>query len=406
MHEGGEVLGAPYGGRAGMERVIAENAADMEAFGDRWPRARLNALIAAQRECLDRNAALLDSRRDHGFVRRCHGDLHLGNVVLWQDRPTIFDCIEFSDDIAVIDVAYDLAFLLMDLDVRRLRPFANRALSRYLGRLGGIEILAALPLMLSLRASVRCKVAAMAISGLTDSTEAAKRLQESEAFLEGAERFLAIAPAPCLVAVGGLSGTGKTTLAMGLAPLLGRAPGAIVLRSDVIRKRLAKVLPEQRLPEEAYTPERSREVYETLLREASAALNAGQSVIVDAVFALDQERQAVETISTDRAVHFFGIWLDCSGSLLKQRVVGRTGDASDATPEVVDRQSTMTLGLMAWRRLDASGRPETSSPKHWPDCRGNSFAEADLPHGRLAIASELEQLGQGWVAAITATRRL
>lgn len=354
LHEGAETFGAPYGGRDGPARLIAENSADMATLRDNFSTERLDALIGAQHARLAACTDLLDSRRAAGQVRRCHGDLHLGNVVLWRDHPTIFDCIEFSDHIAIIDVAYDLAFLLMDLEIRGLRALANRAASRYLGRQGGMEVLAALPLMMSLRAAVRAKVTAMTIATAKTAEEASRYAEQAERFFRAAARFVEPAPPPCLIAVGGLSGTGKSTLAGALAPELGRAPGALWLRSDVIRKRLAQVPPERRLPEAAYTEESNRRVYETLLREAGLALAAGQHVVVDAVFGREQERRACEAVARAAGVTFLGFWLEAFGDALKERVARRTADASDATPDVVARQLTYDTGPIAWSRLDSS----------------------------------------------------
>src|SRR5699024_8661985 len=160
-------------------------------------------------------------RRAAGFVRRCHGDLHLGNVVLWRGRPTPFDCIEFSENIGSIDVAYDLSFLLMDLEVRGLRSLANRAMGRYFGRQGDVEVLSALPRMLALRASVRAKASAMAAEGQSDEGRRDKSLEAAEKFFAAAEAFLSEQGQPQLLVVGGLSGSGKTTLAAALAPMIG-----------------------------------------------------------------------------------------------------------------------------------------------------------------------------------------
>jgi predicted kinase len=270
----------------------------------------------------------------------------------------IFDCIEFSDALAIIDVAYDVSFLLMDLEVRGFRALANRALSRYLGRQGDVDVLAALPLMLSLRACIRAKVAAMAARGTNDPADMTRKSAQARHLFAAAERFVAIAPPPCLVAVGGLSGSGKSTLARALAPRLGRAPGALLLRSDVIRKRMADVLSEERLSTAFYTPEYNRQVYETLMREASAALAADQCVVVDAVFAREEERQAVETSAAGSP--FIGLWLDAPARALKDRVSQRMADASDATPDVVSRQLTLETGRITWHRVDASGPPEAT----------------------------------------------
>ncbi|MDF2094496.1 AAA family ATPase [Aquibaculum arenosum] len=358
FHGEAERRGPPYGGAEGLDAIIDDNAEDMARLSELFAPARVERLIAAKRQALERNAALLDARRDQGWVRRCHGDLHLGNVVLWQGRPTPFDCIEFSESIGSIDVAYDLAFLLMDLEVRGLREHANRAMNRYFGRQGGVEVLAALPLMLALRAGVRAKVSGLALSGMEEGAKAQHLREMAERFFAAAEAFLADTAPPRLLAVSGLSGSGKTTLAKALAPDLGRAPGALHLRSDVMRKRLAGVTPEERLPPEAYTKESNRAVYETLFAEARSALAAGQCVVLDAVFARPGERDEAEAIAREAGVAFQGIWLDAPGESLKDRVARRVGDASDATGAVVERQLGYELGRIDWPRLDAARGPE------------------------------------------------
>ena len=187
-------------------------------------------------------------------MRRCHGDLHLRNIVLLDGAPVPFDAIEFSDRIANIDVLYDLAFTLMDLLRRGLGPLANRLLNEWLWRIGETpeaphdEALALLPLFLARRASIRAYVdqAAAAVRGEVDET--------ARAYQHAALEFLEPAP-PRLVAIGGLSGSGKTTLALNLAPDTGRAPGAVVVRSDVERKRQAGVGLEARLPAGSYRSE-------------------------------------------------------------------------------------------------------------------------------------------------------
>ncbi len=352
LHDVANPAGAPYGGAAAFERIIAENTTDMARYPAVFAPDRAARITEATRTRLAQCAARLDARRDTGFVRRCHGDLHLGNIVLWRGKPVPFDCIEFSDDIATIDTAYDFAFLLMDLEVRGLRPLANRALARYVGRSGDTGALVALPLMLALRALVRAKVTAMAAGDDTALLHRAKHLTAA------AEGFLAPAPSPRLIAVGGLSGTGKTTLAAALAPALGTAPGALLVRSDVIRKRLAGVAPETRLPAEAYSEDASRRVYQALYRDAAAALAAGYCVVTDAVFARPDERAAVETIARKASAPFTGLWLEAPADTLAARVTARTRDASDATAAVVARQLDYATGAIAWHRLDAGGSPE------------------------------------------------
>ena len=157
--------------------------------------------------------------------------------------------------------------------------------------------------------------------------------------------------------MGGLSGSGKSTLAQRLAPQIGRLPGAVVLRSDVIRKRLSQVAPETTLDKSAYTPEHSAFVYETLLSEAATVLESGQSVIVDAVFARAEERAAVEAVAAASNAPAELLWLDADGEVLQSRVAARTGDAYDADAAVVRKQLTYDIGQNDWVRIDASEGP-------------------------------------------------
>jgi predicted kinase len=244
----------------------------------------------------------------------------------------------------------------MDLEFRGLRALANLALARYFGRAGAPGVLAALPVMLSLRAAVRAKVSAPAVAAQSDPALAERLRVQSLAYLAAAEGYLAPVPAR-LLAVGGLSGSGKSTLAGALAPGLGRAPGALHLRSDVLRKRLFGVAPEQPLPAESYTREVSARVYELLIDEARVALAAGQSVVADAVWSRPEERAAIAGVAGELGLAFTGLWLEAPREVLLARVGGRGADASDATGRVVADQADYELGEITWRRLDAAGDP-------------------------------------------------
>lgn len=349
--------GLARGGASGMRDTVEENDQDFTERPEIFPPERVRGLLSASQAAIGRNAALLEERWDRGLVRHCHGDLHLRNICLIEGRPTLFDAIEFDDAIACIDVLYDLAFLLMDLDERGLRPAANLVLNRYLRDGAELEALAALPLFLSVRAAIRAKVAAAAQAGQSDQ-EAQRRLaQEARDYFMAAEAFLA-PPPPRLVAVGGLSGSGKSTLARAVAADLGAAPGALVLRSDVTRKTLYGLADEAPLPDEAYRPEVSDRVYELLLQRARTLLRAGHAVVLDAVYAKPAERAAAETLAAELDVPFTGLWLDAGLETLVRRTAARYGDASDATPEVVRAQAERELGPMAWQRFDAGRAPE------------------------------------------------
>jgi hypothetical protein len=156
------------------------------------------------------------------------------------------------------------------------------------------------------------------------------------------------------VAIGGLSGSGKTTQALKRAPEIGRAPGAVVVRSDVERKRVAGIALEERMPAGSYTPEASARTYAAMLARAERVLSAGHSVVLDAVFAREDERSAAEALAARVGVPFEGLWLDVPQEVAQARVAARKGDASDATPAVVERQFGYELGKITWTRTLSS----------------------------------------------------
>jgi aminoglycoside phosphotransferase family enzyme/predicted kinase len=359
------------GGSAAMTAQIASDEKNLQlAAPTVFDSDACAALVRSWRTILARNADILDARRADGKVRRCHGDLHLRNICLWQGKPTLFDCIEFSDAIACIDVLYDLAFLLMDLRHRRLDRFANLVFNTYLDIADEADGLAALPLFLSLRAAIRAHTGVAAARTQGDAVKSQRETATAQSYFAMAQALLAPAP-PRLVAIGGLSGTGKSTLARALAPALGAAPGARLLHSDAIRKRLFGLELHERLPPEAYAPEVGARVYARQREAAAAVLRSGPSVIVDAVFARPEERDAAAKVARDCGSAFTGLWLAAPAAALRGRVARRKGDMSDATVEVLETQLDYDLGAIDWRMVDAAGTPD--------ECRRNALAALDIP---------------------------
>lgn len=310
----------------------------------------VRGLVAATAEQAGRLADRLDARARRGLVRRCHGDLHLRNVFRGEaGRPVLFDALEFDEDLATVDVAYDLAFLLMDLLHRGLAPGANRVWNGWLAATGDDEAAAVLPLFLSMRAAVRAHVGATAA---TQHGLDRERAGEAVRYLGEARRYLEEVP-PVVMAVGGVSGTGKTTLARALAPSLGRPPGAVVLRSDVIRKRQFGAAEAERLPQAAYTDAASRRVFAEIHRRARRLAGLGSAVVADAVYGRPEDRRAIAAAARRAGVPFLGVWLDLPAREAQNRVAARRGDASDATPEVVSRQVETIRPPRDWLRLDA-----------------------------------------------------
>ncbi len=360
----------------GIER-LADIVADIEtacgAVGEEAIRAGRSRFVRAAGEHLSRVRPLIAQRAAQGFRRRCHGDLHLGNMVLWHGKPVPFDALEFDEEMATIDVLYDLAFLLMDIERLGLRAAANTLLNRYLWRTDArnLEGLAALPLFMALRAGIRAMVEVH--RGLNSNAPASETTAHVQGYLDTANSLLTPA-APCLIAVGGLSGTGKSTLAAALAPAIGVAPGAVHLRSDLERKRMFGAGETERLPDEAYTHGVTAKVYATLAIEAAAVLGSGYATVVDAVHAAPDEREAIQLVARAAGVPFVGIWLDAPQQVLTTRVEARRGDASDATAAVVAHQMEYDLGAVTWHRLDAGGSFEATRS------RAAALIAATVPH--------------------------
>jgi aminoglycoside phosphotransferase family enzyme/predicted kinase len=378
-----------HGGKSGMAWVIDGNVEGFAEYGAGvLDSEACRRLTKSSRVELDAHGALLDERRASGFVRQCHGDLHLRNIVLLDSRPTLFDGVEFNDRIACTDVLYDLAFLLMDLWRRSLPRHANAVWNGYLGETGDLNGVSLLPLFLSCRAAVRAKTSATAARVQQDIRRRSELEESAREYLAMAEGLLHC-PRPCLVAIGGFSGTGKSTLALGLAPSVGAVPGAFVIRSDEIRKHLCGVSALERLGSEGYSPEMSERVYATTAERARATLRGGHSAIVDAVFARPADRQAIERVAADMSVPFIGLWLEAPEPTLAARTEQRRNDPSDADADVIRMQHRQGTGLMTWHRVEASGSPEIVLEyatqyvlRHVPGSLNARIADVRLPDAR------------------------
>ena len=322
-----------------------------------FPEADIGDLAAASQSALLRIRGLLEQRGRQGHVRRCHGDLHLANIVLIAHKPVLFDAIEFDPTIASVDVLYDLAFPMMDFVRYQRHAAANALLNRYLRTTSveNLDALAALPLFLSLRAAIRANVL-LARIGQTSRVKA-DVMSSARTYFRIAGQFI-YPPAPILVAVGGLSGTGKSVLARTLAPGVMPLPGAIVLRSDVLRKQEFGVNETDLLPESAYQPQVTSKIYDILVQRASRILIQGHSVVVDAAFARESERDATRDVARRLNTRFVGLFLQTDLATRMDRVGRREGDASDATREIAGLQERYDIGTLDWAVIDASGTPE------------------------------------------------
>jgi aminoglycoside phosphotransferase family enzyme/predicted kinase len=321
----------------GLLRITEGNVRSALAAG--LPKADVTTWHDRMSAAIEANRDWLTDRSANGQVRRCHGDLHLGNLCLWEGKPVAFDALEFDETLATIDVAYDLAFLLMDLDHRAGRPAANRLMNRCAARFGNIG-LRGLPMFLSQRAMIRAHVLAA-------------MHQDGADYLSAALHYLDPVPS-MVIAIGGLQGTGKSTLARALAPELGPAPGALILRSDEIRKRLHNVGPEARLGPTGYTETANIATNAAVIGQTRTAAASGHAVIVDTTFLDPAMRLDLAAAVRQSRVPFFGIWLQAPLSVLEARVAARKDDASDATVAVLRRAAEIDPGAIDWLPVDAT----------------------------------------------------
>lgn len=359
LHMSSEVRIGEGAGRS-IEATLAGVTKTLSKFnGDVFARGAVTNWALKMEAELLRQTRRLDMRGRMGFVRQCHGDLHLGNICLINGRPTPFDAIEFGDSYSDIDVLYDLAFPIMDLVRAGSFGQANLLLNRYLEMTGDYAGLHVLPMFMSLRAGVRAMVRALEWQRIGTGQNSAERQaarRAARAYFECAKSCLRTGRQK-LIAIGGISGTGKSTLARNLALEIAPLEGAIILRSDAIRKRLFHQTALVPLPSEAYSEEINLRVFRALCRDAHRALQGEYSVIVDATFLDPQHRKHLEEFANKKRVGFQGLWLEVDEDTAIARVAARTSDVSDADNNVVVRQIAGGAGLVTWTRIDAAGSP-------------------------------------------------
>jgi aminoglycoside phosphotransferase family enzyme/predicted kinase len=312
-------------------------------------------LHRASRAQMDEHLPLLQQRAAKGLVRHCHGDAHLGNIVLIDGKPVLFDAIEFDPVIATTDVLYDLAFPLMDLVHFEAAVPANRLFDRYLQASwhDNAEALNLLPLFLSIRAAIRAHVL---FTKDEQSSDRAVAIQ-ARRYFDLAMRLVSPRQ-PSLVAVGGRSGTGKSVLARSLAATLAPPPGGLLLRSDVIRKDLFGVDPLTALPATAYEPAVTARVYHTMAERAAIVLRQGISVVLDAAYLREDEREGLPALAAASGAAFHGLFLDADINERLKRIATRRLDASDANRDVAMMQESYDIGKLDWAKVDASGPPD------------------------------------------------
>ena len=335
-----------------VAQVIRGNISVCEKFTP-WPidSERLKRFGRLSESALQAQVGLINNRQ-HTHVRALHGDLHLRNICIYDGKVHLFDGIEFNPEFANCDVWADLGFFIMDLMSHNRGADAAHVWNRYLLQTDDFAGLKLLDLYISYRAAVRAKVNCLEI-------KTAHSLEQREQFCEEANRYLSLGCAalesrqPRLIAIGGLSGSGKSTLALELsARLLG-----VHIRSDAVRKHLCGLDPFERAPLSAYSEEISEKTYDGMLERIKLTLDAGRTVIVDAVFKSPVRRSEIERLAEERGTPFAGVWCDVSPEAAAARISCRTSDVSDADLSVAEQQQAYNLGDIRWHRIDSSPLP-------------------------------------------------
>jgi len=370
--------GAGFGTPESIRRIAIDNCAALLELADgEDERSEIEALARWTRHEASRLAGAWSRRLEGGFVRECHGDLHLGNIARIDGGLTIFDCIEFNPGFRWIDVMSEVAFVVMDLDYRRRADLARRFLNAYLEITGDYAGLEVLSFYLAYRALVRAKVARLRAAQLAAGRARRDAVEEARAHERLASAYVAT-PHPAIVITHGLSGSGKTTLSQGLVETL----GALRVRSDVERKRLHGAGPLDRdrsgIDRGLYASEASEATYAKLAAVARAIVASGFVAVVDAAFLKRAQRDVLRRVARDLRLPFVIVDFVAGEPALRERVASRAAagaDASDADLAVLEHQLRTQEPLAADEmgevvRYDASGALERSrSADAWPGVR-------------------------------------
>ncbi|WP_131107413.1 bifunctional aminoglycoside phosphotransferase/ATP-binding protein [Pseudomonas sp. Sample_10] len=313
-------------------------------ISDKADLQQLDALQAWAESSFERLKPLLVQRKADGFIRECHGDIHLGNATVIDGKVVIFDCIEFNEPFRFTDVYADSAFLAMDLEDRGLKCLARRFISQYLELTGDYQGLELLNFYKAYRALVRAKVALFSMPADATPVQRATSLRQYRNYANLAESYSTI-PSRFMAITHGVSAVGKSHVAMRLVEAL----GAIRLRSDVERKRL---FGEQTMANDLqagiYSSEASTATYQRLHEIAAVILHAGFPVVVDATYLKHDQRDSAAKVAEATGAPF--LILDCNApqavieSWLQQRQAEKS-DPSDATLAVIEAQQASREAL-------------------------------------------------------------
>ncbi|MES2818573.1 MAG: AAA family ATPase [Pseudomonadota bacterium] len=340
-----EVVMAPVRQNFEQIRPLLKDAADL---------LQLDALQAWAESSYERLEPLLARRKAEGFIRECHGDIHLGNATLINEQVVLFDCIEFNEPFRLTDIVADSAFLIMDLEDRGLKALSRRFTSAWLELTGDYAALELLNFYKAYRALVRAKVSLFSLGHETDPVQRAVTLRQYRRYADLAESYSAI-PSPFLAITHGVSAVGKSHVALRLVEAL----GAVRLRSDVERKRLfgeQQPASGHALNAGLYSHDASAATYQHLHQLADAALHAGFAVVIDATYLKQDQRQAAWQVAEATGTPF--LILDCQApeEVLKVWLAQRQAaaqDPSDATLEVIQAQQASRENLTDAEQLNS-----------------------------------------------------
>ncbi len=335
-------LDQPFGTASAIFTPMKENFTQIHKLMDQADdRQRLKQLEQWSRAQLESLQDLLTQRHTGGFIRECHGDMHLGNIALVDDEILIFDGLEFAPALRWIDTMSEIAFLIMDLQEKGRADLAQRFLNSYLAIAGDYEGLRLLRFYQLYRAMVRVKVDLIRLQQprLSSADQAAVQV-DYRAYLVLAEGYTR-KTTPALIITHGLSGSGKSTVVMSL---LGRL-SAIQLRSDIERKRLAGLAAGSDsgsgLHQGIYSPQMTEDTYQRLKELAAIAIKAGFVAVVDATFLKHDDRQPFYALAQQLDIPFLILDFQLPEAILRQRIDQRLaegGDPSEAHQEVLDAQ--------------------------------------------------------------------
>jgi aminoglycoside phosphotransferase family enzyme/gluconate kinase len=318
------------------EHLVTNSYDDQLAQLEDWSKSAFAALVP-----------VFEQRKHQGYIRECHGDMHLRNLVWFNNKPMAFDCLEFNPALRWIDTVSEVAFLVMDLQDRNQPALARRLLNNYLQQCGDYPGIQVLNFYLVYRALVRAKVDAIraAQPGIM-AAEKNEAENEFQAYLQLASSYTQ-QQTPKLIITHGMSASGKSTLTQ---PLL-ETMGAIRIRSDVERKRLFGIDPaadsKSGIDAGIYSTEAGTKTYAKLRELAGVVLDAGFTVIIDAAFLKNEQRQPFQQLACEKQVPFIILQFTAPAEILRQRIKARAHDVSEADLAVLEHQLVSTKPLSA-----------------------------------------------------------